>query len=88
METEVAQNNTVLPEEAELQKLNQEFQQKCFEAGRIKYNLDILSSRQAELEKTLEITERAVKAAGNKLNDLSAKISQPKKEIKTDKESH
>lgn len=66
-------------EDADLQKVYQEYLQKCCEVGQITYNLDQLSSQQRELEKNLEITERAVKNSATKHRELQkAKFSKLK----------
>lgn len=64
------QVQSVLPEDKELQTIYQDYLQKCCEVGQIRYNLDQLHSQQLELEKKLEVTERAVKSAAHKHQEL------------------
>lgn len=67
------------PEDQELQKIYQEYLQKCCEVGQIMYNLDQLDGQRVELEKKLEVTERAARSAAHKHRDLqSAKFSKLK----------
>src|SRR5579871_358187 len=58
------------PEDKELKEIYQEYLQKCCEVGQITYNLDQLHSQRLELEKTLDVTQRAVKNAAQKHRDL------------------
>lgn len=60
----------VVPEDKELQSLYQEYLQKCCEVGQLRYNLDQLDSQKREMEKNLEVTERAVKGAAQKHREL------------------
>lgn len=86
---EIAQ--PLLPEDQELQKIYQEYLQKCCEAGQIRYNLTQLDGQQRELEKNLEVTERAVAGAAHKHRELQkvkfSKIKPVEPEVQL-KEAH
>lgn len=79
------------PDDIELQKIYQEFLQKCCEVGQIRYNLDQLNSQRLELEKTLELAERAAKSAANKHRELQkvkfSKLKSPDQKLEL-KEAH
>lgn len=68
-----------MPEDAKLKELYQLYLQKCCEAGQIRYNLKQLNSQQLEMEKNLEVTERAVSKAAQDHRELQkSKISKLK----------
>ncbi len=71
--TENLQKPTSAPEDEELTKIYQEYLQKCCEVGQIRFNLDQLDSQKREMEKNLEVTERAVKSAASRHRELQQK---------------
>lgn len=86
---ETPKTNGAAPEDAELQKLYQEYLQKCCEVGQIQYQLDQLDGQKREIEKQLEVTQRARNKAANSHRDLQkAKFSKlkavPNEEAKLD----
>lgn len=60
----------VLPEDKELQKLYQDYLQKCCEVGQIEYQLEQLNSQRLEIEKNLDVTQRQRNKAANDHRDL------------------
>lgn len=61
---------TQTPEDKELQDLYQEYLQKCCEVGQLRYNLDQIEGQKRDMEKNLEVTERAVKGVAHKHREL------------------
>lgn len=60
------------PQDPEVQKVWQEFLQKCCESGQISFQLTQLDSQKAVLEKQLDVTNRAIKSAAAKHRELQA----------------
>lgn len=92
--TEQVYSNEPLPEDKEMEKIYQDYLQKCCEVGQIRYNLEQLHGQQLELEKNLEVTERAVKSAAHKHRELQKQkfsklkpAEEPKLEL-NDKAAH
>jgi len=54
----------------ESQKLWQEYLQKCCEVGQLLHALDQLDSQKSELEKQVELAQRAAKSTANKHRQL------------------
>ena len=54
-------------------RLWQEYLQKCCEVGQILYQLEQLDGQKRALEKTLEVTQRAVTSAASKHREGQAK---------------
>lgn len=80
-----------LKELDESQKTWQEFLQKCCEVGQLVNALDQLDGQKREIEKNLEVTQRAVKSAANKHKELQQqRLAQQAKAIAepTDPASH
>lgn len=61
---------TPAPEKEQLEKLWQEYLQKCCEVGQVRYQLDQLDGQRRSMEKQLEVTEAAVKSAAAKHREL------------------
>jgi septal ring factor EnvC (AmiA/AmiB activator) len=66
----------------EAQKLWQEYLQKCCEVGQLDHALTQLAGQQADIEKNLDVTKRAVKTLAHKHREhqqaLAAKVQMPK----------
>lgn len=68
--------NTV--EQSEAQKIWQEYLQKCCEVGQLFHAIDQLDSQKFQIEKNLEVTQRAVKSLANKHKENQAQGLVPK----------
>jgi hypothetical protein len=67
-------------EQTEAQKIWQEYLQKCCEVGQLFHAVDQLESQKAQIEKNLEVTQRAVKSLAQKHRDNQAQGLVPKPE--------
>ena len=54
------------PDDPELKELYQSYLQKCCEVGQIEFQLSQLESQKRQMEKTLEVTQRAVRSVAHK----------------------
>jgi len=74
-------DQTTTPEVDESGKLWQEYLQRCCEVGQIEFQLEQIDSQRKEIEKNLEVTQRAVRSAAHKHRELQkAKLEQVKTE--------
>lgn len=62
----------------EAQKIWQEYLQKCCEVGQLMHSLDQIESQKAQIEKNLEVTQRAVKSLAAKHRENQAQGLAPK----------
>lgn len=73
------------PEDVELDKVYQEFLQKCCEAGQLRYQITQIDGQKSDMEKQLEVTERSVKSSASKHRELQKakfqKLNPPKAEL-------
>lgn len=60
-------------EPTELDKIWQEYLQKCCEVGQIMHTLEQIDSQKRQFEKNLDVTQRAVTSAANKHKELREK---------------
>lgn len=70
MEANGALQQPITPEDSEMQKQYQEYLQKCCEVGQFMYQLEQLDGQKNDLEKSLELAQRAAKSAAAKHRDL------------------
>lgn len=63
----------ITPDDEELKKLYQEYLQKCCEVGQLGYQLEQLDGQKRELEKNMELAQRAAKSAAHKHKELQTK---------------
>lgn len=68
---ETEQKTPIAPDES--QKVWGEYLQKCCEVGQLRHALAQLDGQTREIEKNLEVTERAVKSAAAKHRELQQK---------------
>jgi len=82
MEKEATPIETPATEVNEAQKIWQEYLQKCCEVGQLDHALAQLASQQADIEKNLDVTKRAVKSLAHKHKEhqqsLAQKVQMPK----------
>ncbi len=62
---------------AEIEKLRQEYLQKCCEVGQLSHQLDTLHSQKLQLEKSLDVAKQGAKRAALKHDELRAKADAP-----------
>ena len=62
---------TPVPPITEANKIWQEYLQKCCEVGQLMHTIDQLESQKLQFEKTLEVTQRAVKSLANKHKEIT-----------------
>lgn len=67
-------------ETTEAQKIWQEYLQKCCEVGQLFHAVDQLESQKAQIEKNLEVTQRAVKSLAAKHRENQRQGLAPKPE--------
>lgn len=70
--------NTPAPEVTEANKIWQEYLQKCCEVGQLFHAVDQLDSQKRQIEKNLEVAQRAVKTLANKHKENQAQGLVPK----------
>lgn len=90
MENGTTPNVQTAPEDKELNEMYQTYMQKCCEVGQIEYNLRQLDGQRRDLEKQLEVTQKAVDSASAKHRELQkqkyakmqpTKVVEPKLEM-------
>lgn len=61
-------------EKTELEKLWQDYLQKCCEVGQIEFQLHQLDSQKTQIEKNLEETKRKVRSVAQKHRELQGEV--------------